>query len=208
VLRNVGGYRKAHFTEDLEIVLRLQEHHYKIVQITDAEVYTVAPKNLRGVYNQRYRWFRGSLLNVWDYRRMIFNPKYGDFGMFQLPVVLFNGLIAIILVSLTLYFNLLEPIWSRISNLFLINFDILPLLSNFSLSISLIDLNYYKLSIMVFFVILSLFVVYIAHRFTKENILKYGVKSILFFLFFYYLTLAAVWIGLFADMLLRREHKW
>jgi len=208
VVRKIGGFKQAHFTEDLEIILRLQEHQYKIVQITDSEVYTVAPKNIKGVYRQRFRWFRGSLLNVWDYRRMLFNAKYGDFGMFQLPVVLFNGLIAIVLVTLTLYFNLLDPLINRVQQLFLINFDILTLLNDFSFSFNIIDFNFYKLFIMMFFILLSFVVVALAHRYTKENILKYGVKSLLFFLFFYYLTLAAVWVKLFVDLLLRKEHKW
>jgi cellulose synthase/poly-beta-1,6-N-acetylglucosamine synthase-like glycosyltransferase len=208
ILRDVGGFRKAHLTEDLEIVLRMQEQQYKIVQITDAEVYTVAPENLKGIYRQRYRWFRGSLLNVWDYRRMLFNRAYGDFGMFQMPAVLFNGLIAVVLVTLTLYFNLLNPLYNALSRLPLIHFDIITLLSNFSFSMSVYDLNFYKLSIMVFFLLLSLFVVRIAHQFTRERLLKYGVKSILFFLFFYYITLAAVWVGLIIDIARKKEQIW
>jgi cellulose synthase/poly-beta-1,6-N-acetylglucosamine synthase-like glycosyltransferase len=208
ILREVGGFRKAHLTEDLEIVLRMQEQQYKIVQITDAEVYTVAPKNLKGIYRQRYRWFRGSLLNVWDYRRMLFNKKYGDFGMFQMPAVLFNGLIAVVLVTLTLYFNLLNPLYNALSRLPLIQFDIITLFSNFSFGMSVYDLNFYKLSIMVFFLLLSLFVVRIAHHFTRERLLRYGVKSILFFLFFYYITLAAVWVGLLIDLARKKEQKW
>ncbi len=208
VLREVGSFRKAHFTEDLEIILRMQEHQQRIVQVTDAEVFTVAPKNLKGVYRQRYRWFRGSLLNVWDYRRMLFNPAYGDFGMFQLPTVLFNGFIAVVLVTLTLYFNLFEPVASRVLQLSLINFDVIPLISNFSFNINVFDFNFYKLFIMVFFLLLSVAVINIAHRFTRERLLRYGLGSILFFLFFYYITLAAVWIGLFIDIILRRPQRW
>ena len=208
VLREVGGFRQAHFTEDFEIILRLQQRHCKIVQVPDSIVYTIAPISLSELLKQRYRWFRGSFLNVWDYKGMLFRSKYGDFGMFQLPVVLLNGFLGVTFFSLLIYLTVLQPVWTTLRDLSLINFDVFTIFSNFSFNLSIMDLDFYKLYLGIFFVIFSFFVVYLANRFTKENLLKYGVKSLTFFLFFYYVTVVTVWFKLFGDLLFRRDNKW
>ena len=208
VLREIGGFRRAHFTEDFEIVLRIQERHYKIVQASDAIVYTTSPRNLSSILKQRYRWFRGSFLNVWDYRRMLFRVRYGDFGMLQMPVVLLNGFLGVTFFSLMIYLNVLNPAWSGLNDLSLVNFDLFTIFSNLSFSFSILDLNFYKLYILSFFSVFSLFIIFLANRFMKENLLKYGLKCLIFFIFFYYMTVVTVWFKLFWDLLFRREHKW
>ncbi len=86
VFRELGGYRLAHHTEDLEMALRLQKNRYKIVNSYRAHVYTVAPERLGELYRQRVRWTYGFLNNAVDYRMMFFNKKYGHIGMFILPI--------------------------------------------------------------------------------------------------------------------------
>ena len=86
VFQNLGGYRHGHFTEDLEMALRMQKHRFKIVNSYSAHVYTIAPVRLRALYKQRVRWTYGFLNNIMDYREMFFNKKYGHIGMFILPI--------------------------------------------------------------------------------------------------------------------------
>ncbi|MDZ4205674.1 MAG: glycosyltransferase [Patescibacteria group bacterium] len=86
VFRVLGGYRQAHHTEDLEIALRLQKNHYKIVNSYSAHVYTSAPVQFPALYKQRVRWAYGFLNNVMDYKEMFFNKKYGHIGLFILPI--------------------------------------------------------------------------------------------------------------------------
>ena len=211
VLKSVGGFRPAHSTEDLEIVLRLQEKHYRTVQISDSEVYTVGPESVKEVYRQRYRWFRGSLLNFWDYRRILFNPRYGHFGVFQAPFVFFSGFIAVILVSLIVYYEFLKPLWTGISNLILVRFDLATLFSNLKIGMNPLDFNYYQILIMVSFLALSVLVVSLSQRYNKERIWKRNNRlPLIAFLFGYYIMLAFFWVRLFADLLLRKRdrHKW
>lgn len=96
VFRDLGVYKEAHHTEDLEMALRMQKNHYKIVNSVSAHVFTVAPHRLKALYKQRVRWTYGFINNSFDYRDMYFKKKYGHIGMFILPV-------ATISIFITLY---------------------------------------------------------------------------------------------------------
>ncbi len=208
LVRKVGGFRSAHKTEDLEIVFRFQEHRYRVVQTLDSIVYTNAPSSYRGVYNQRYRWFRGSLLNVIDYRRLMFRSRYGHFGMFQLPSVLVNAFVAPTLVVLLLYLNVIQPLYQHVAAWALVNFDLLTLLKAYDFNFTLMDVDVYRSFILLFFLSLSIGVVTLSHRKMQEKFGRYGKLSALFFLVLYFFVVASVWIGLFKDLALRRDHKW
>lgn len=85
VFDDLGLYRKAHQTEDLEIAYRMHANGYKIGQCHDALVYTVAMDTLGTLVQQRLRWMYGFINNTYDYRKYIFNPKYGTFAFFSVP---------------------------------------------------------------------------------------------------------------------------
>ncbi|MBX4189390.1 glycosyltransferase family 2 protein [Candidatus Parcubacteria bacterium] len=109
IFKEIGGYREAYLTEDMEMALRMHRNHYKIVNSHNAYVYTVAPSKLSDLYKQRVRWAYGFLNNAVDYRDMYFNKKYGNIGIFVLPIATFS-------VFSTLYAagNALWSIFSKI----------------------------------------------------------------------------------------------
>lgn len=86
----IGPYRKAHNTEDLEIAMRMQSKHLKIVNAHDAYVHTSSPRTLKKLYTQRVRWTSGFLKNVLDYRFMFLRPTYGNLGLIVLPLACFS----------------------------------------------------------------------------------------------------------------------
>jgi len=95
----LGGYRHAHQTEDMELALRLQTNHYKMVNAHNARVYTVAPRTLGKLYKQRLRWTYGFIKNTFDYKFLLFRKEYGNLGMFVLPIAfisLFSSLYIVI----------------------------------------------------------------------------------------------------------------
>lgn len=107
----LGGYRKAHNTEDFEITLRMHKHHLKIANSHKALVYTVGPASARGFFFQRLRWARGFLENALDYRDIFFKKEYGNFGMFTLPMAflfMFYGLYAAVFSLYTIGSHLVE----------------------------------------------------------------------------------------------------
>ncbi len=99
VFEDLGPYRKAHNTEDMEIAYRMQTNGYKIEQCHDAYIYTGTPPSVRTLYKQRVRWIYGFINNTIDYRSIIFRKKYGNFAWFTIPSGIISVLAAIYLFS-------------------------------------------------------------------------------------------------------------
>ena len=102
VFRKIGGFRKAHNTEDMEIAYRMQENHMKIEHANDAFVYTVTPDTVKKLYKQRLRWIYGFIQNTIDYRRLLFKKEFGNFSFFTLP----SGVISVVSVVFIFFFTI------------------------------------------------------------------------------------------------------
>lgn len=85
VFAEVGPFRSAHNTEDLEMALRLHSHNLVIENAEHAYVYTTPPRTVRALIKQRVRWTTGFLLNLKDYKRLLFSRRHGQIGTFTLP---------------------------------------------------------------------------------------------------------------------------
>jgi len=88
VLKKVGKFETDNLTEDMEMALRLKVNGYKIGNCLDAYVYTACPTDFKDLFKQRMRWYRGYLENFKKYSYVFFNPKYGNFGMFFMPITI------------------------------------------------------------------------------------------------------------------------
>ncbi len=99
VFKELGGYKYAHMTEDMEMAMRMQKNRYKIVNSHGAHVYTVTPNTLRGLVKQRARWTYGFLNNAMDYKEVFFNRKYGHFGMFIMPIATLSTFTTLVMVG-------------------------------------------------------------------------------------------------------------
>ncbi|HEV8677514.1 MAG TPA: glycosyltransferase [Candidatus Paceibacterota bacterium] len=88
IFKLVGPFRRAHNTEDMEIAFRIQKAGLKIVNAHTAFVNTTVPKTVGTLVKQRTRWTQGFLQNARDYWFMFGNPKFGNFGLFSLPMSL------------------------------------------------------------------------------------------------------------------------
>lgn len=123
VFDDLGPYKKAHQTEDLEIAYRMQAHGYKIGQCHDAFVHTVAMDTLPTLYKQRLRWMYGFINNSYDYRKYLFNPRYGTFSFLSVP----SGMLYIVTTLFTTFFvlwNLGLFLYEAITRLVVTNFHI------------------------------------------------------------------------------------
>ncbi len=87
----VGGFRNDHLGEDMEMTMRLHRHNlrnkrdYRIVYAPDAVAWTEVPSDWAVLRKQRIRWHRGFIQVIWQYRGMIFNPRYGRIGLVGWP---------------------------------------------------------------------------------------------------------------------------
>lgn len=93
VLRDeLGGFDAASLVEDYEIIFRLHERFrragraYRVAVAPGAAAFTEGPETLGAFVGQRTRWFAGFLQTMWDYRRLVGDPRMGRLGWFMLPV--------------------------------------------------------------------------------------------------------------------------
>lgn len=90
VVKELGGWRYAHSTEDLELALRIQKAGYLIANAPAASIHTATPRTLRALFRQRVRWTYGFLRNAFEYRSMIGNRAYGNLSIIVLPLALIS----------------------------------------------------------------------------------------------------------------------
>lgn len=210
VIVNIGGFDEVfnrHLTEDLEIALRLQQNQYKIVQTMDTVVLTTPPDNLKDFYRQRKRWYTGGFLNTLRYRKLMLNWKFGDFGVWEMPVTLLSGFIMVTLLFSVLYY-LGRPLIEWWANLRSINFDLWTILQKFSLDISLLDFHYSLIFVGVTMAVASVFVLAKSHVLTREKAFRYGAIPLIFYSLLYFLLLSVGWVIIFYDLARNKEQRW
>lgn len=102
VFAEIGLFKHAHNTEDMEIALRMHRHSKKIENCHDAFVYTVGPDTFRKLHTQRLRWTYGFLRNSIDYKDLFFNKKNGNIGFLTLPfsVISLVGVVIALILSI------------------------------------------------------------------------------------------------------------
>jgi cellulose synthase/poly-beta-1,6-N-acetylglucosamine synthase-like glycosyltransferase len=106
----VGGYKNAHSLEDVELTIRMQKFGLKVNHAHDAIVWTKGPDTVKKLYKQRLRWSYGFIMNLLDYKAMLFNKKYRNFGVFTLPMTVFTYLIMLFVFFYSFYKVLLSMI--------------------------------------------------------------------------------------------------
>ena len=96
----VGGYRTNSIVEDLDLVVRMHRHlrrnkiKYEMPFIPDPVAWTEVPESLKILSRQRERWHRGLIAAMWQYKTMLFNPRYGCVGFLAMPFFAFGEMLA------------------------------------------------------------------------------------------------------------------
>jgi cellulose synthase/poly-beta-1,6-N-acetylglucosamine synthase-like glycosyltransferase len=96
----IGGYHTTSIVEDLDLVVRLHRHlrHHKISYempfIPDPVAWTEVPESMKVLARQRERWHRGLISAMWEYKGMLFNPRYGRIGFLAMPFYAFGEMLA------------------------------------------------------------------------------------------------------------------
>jgi cellulose synthase/poly-beta-1,6-N-acetylglucosamine synthase-like glycosyltransferase len=206
-VQKLGGFDENNLTEDQEIGYRMQHNNYGVMQCHDGYVHTVAPKTARQFFRQRNRWYKGSLINIFKYKTLLFNPQYGHFGVFQVPFNLSGFIIAILAVFLFNYF-FIWPLIKHIYNLSLVGFDIATYIQKISLSIDLLGVDITRTFLLAALFMLILIIFTVAFRNVDEKMRRQGVVNLVPYFLFYYLILSFVCVISILDLLVRRKQKW
>lgn len=208
VIKSLGGFDEKNITEDLEMALKLQKNNYKMVQILNTEVYSIAPKDFKGFYNQRNRWYKGTFLNALKYRKLAFNRDYGDFGLIQMPRILLESFLVLSVVFLTLYTTVLRPLYHRVYNLSFVNYNVTPFIRNSLENFSLLDLNFINIFFGLTVMVLAAYLIILAHKHTNEPINRYGFVGIVSYLLLYSVLAFIVLVGVAFDLIRGNIQRW
>ncbi|MBI2086608.1 MAG: glycosyltransferase [Candidatus Zambryskibacteria bacterium] len=202
VFCELGSYHHAHMTEDMEIALRMQKHHYKIVNSHSAHVYTITPNTLKGLIKQRARWAYGFINNGIDYKELFFNKKYGHIGMFILPIATFSIFSAIFMVSHVLW-GWIEEASQMLNRFQAVGF-------NWKLSWPSFDWYFINTGVLPLIVItavgLTLFILYLSLKLADG---KFKLHKGIFYYLFLYTFMVPLWLikALF-DTVFKRKVSW
>ncbi len=209
VIQDLGGYNEHTITEDLEIAIRLQKHHYKIVQTFDATVETIAPNTWKALFRQRVRWYKGSIDNAIHYKSLMFNKKYGDFGFVRMPTIILSGAVAIVL-GLTLFQEAVKKVYNGLVTLYAVRFDIFNIITHFKWHFNYLTLPFFKIAIALTLIVISLYVIVKSYQLVREKITNYGRTwlSMSTYLLIYSLFLAIVWIYIAFLITTKKKDTW
>ncbi len=96
----VGGYHTNSIVEDLDLVVRMHRYlrrnkiKYEMPFIPDPVAWTEVPESFKILSRQRERWHRGLIAAMWEYKTMLFNPRYGRVGFLAMPFFAFGEMLA------------------------------------------------------------------------------------------------------------------
>ncbi len=179
-----GGYDVGNITEDLEMSIRIQYRGYKIENCPEAAVYTLAPSKFKTLLIQRRRWYYGLIKNLARYRGLL-SKKYGDLGLFVIPISLISIFFAVF-ITVYLFFKTLISVQKDFLFYSSINYDFSGLLNiNFHVierTLFLFFSNPTVLFIGFFVLMLGFYIWYATKKVGKFSGLIFNLP--LFFLFF------------------------
>jgi len=199
----VGGYDEHNITEDLEMAWRLREHGYRIAYSPQSIVHTDVPDTLKGLYHQRLRWYRGKLFNVRKYSHMLFNPKYGNFGLFVLPFSFSAELAGIVLSFSFVYLLFRQATW-------LASY----LASSLAVGVLSLDLSGFALvgasavAMGVVVVMPWVFALYLSYGLAGRKFGLSQIPQLILFLFFYGTVVSFFYCASFIKEVNRSDYKW
>lgn len=81
VLEKLEGFNEAVLSEDMELSARLTENNYKIRYASDVVAWQESPSDLKTLFKQRTRWFRGTMEVAFKYGRLMARPNRKNFDV-------------------------------------------------------------------------------------------------------------------------------
>jgi len=207
VVDEVGGFDAENLTEDMELAIRLQKNNYKIVQTTNVEARTITPMTFKEYLNQRNRWYKGALFNVYKHRNLILNRKYGDFGMLQMPFIPGAAILSVLVFTIIIINKLIIPGINKIQTYYYGGFSFTSFLEAIK-NFSILDINF---DIMFWFWLLILIqfgIIIWAHRVTGRKIFGEKKHTPFAFLFIYSFTIFIVWWYVIFDFIKMKKQQW
>ena len=179
-IRSVGGYRQGNNLEDLELTFRMQTHKLSVDHCHTAIAYTKGPSSITSLFKQRLRWSRGFLGNIIEYKKTIFNKKFGHFGMFTVP----TGIITYFVILYVFVFSWVYMstfLWQQAVKISLVGFHAKDILSFWKWDPFFFDSRAIAFIIPVLYLFL-VFSIWVGNRLSQQ---KFRIKSFAWFVIIY-----------------------
>lgn len=202
-LMDIGGFDVENITEDMEIALRLQKNHYRIAACPEAVIYTDVPQKISHLFRQRTRWYRGKFVNTRKYFDLVFNSKYGEFGMFSFPFSLVADALAIMLIAITVAANI-----EGVFQYFGFVFTWVSLGSGTSGLLPALPTLHSSIYFYFFTIVMYSFLVYVSHKFVNDNVSLWKMPEIIFYLFIYGFFISFVYFTSFFKEINSSDYIW
>ena len=139
---------------------------------------------------------------------MAFKKEYGDFGIIQMPRLLVEGFLAVSAFFIVSYTTIIRPLYYKLHNYSLINFDIIPLMSKWFSNFSLLDLDYMNLFLSFAMTLIVFVLIYYAHKQTKEKFSLNSLIGIPLYILFYSILASLALLSVYLDLIIRKKQKW
>ncbi len=191
VLKKLGGFDTNSAVEDMEIAFRFFEKGYKLDNCENAYVYTRTPKSFKDLLKQRLRWYKGYFQTVAQYSHMRFNRKFGNLGLFLLPMN-YVWVLLMIFITSSFLFNSVNTLVNSAETVVLVNNDIVPLVTRMELP-TVMNLSVYSIFFAIFSV-LSIITIIVSVKVSGEKIkIKEDCLSYLLFILLYPVLITVFW---------------
>lgn len=209
VLKKVGYYFDTNsLTEDMELALRIQKNNYKIIQTFDSIVYTKIPINFKEFYKQRNRWYKGALFDITKHRTLLFNKKYNEFGLMQVPMILISALISLSVFSIIFFYYILKPLVIKIQNYSFVNFNFWLVIRNYFSNFYILGLDFMKIFFIGIIFTIGLVFIFFAFKSTKIRVFEKGIIPPLTYITIYPVAIFIIWCGVIFDLVRKKKQKW
>jgi len=191
VLEKLGGWEEGNLTEDMELTMRIQKAGYKVETSLNSIVYTKTPETFKRLIKQRIRWYRGFLINARKYKELFLNPRFGDLGVYVLPLYIIFIVVLFISMASTIY-----SLYTMIRDFVLINLKAgieMP-----DLNLRSIDPPYLFMSVSTIFwlanIVIYAYIFFISMHMSKERRFLRGFLVYFVQIIFYPFVLAYSWL--------------
>lgn len=209
-VNEIGRFDPKNLTEDFEVAVRLRKSGYHIIYAYSSNVYTTTPSNFKAFLAQRIRWSRGFIQTHRKHKRVILNPKYGMYGLYQFPMNIF-GPILYFLAAFAISYKLIKESYEFLYKFFinpdLINWFDLSDIGNFILGVDpSVDL-FLLLSFIIVLLFLFLMVRLYEYNFLAKQPFKKLVAMLVYFMFYNYIYIY-VWIVSLRREIRKEKYNW
>ncbi len=208
ILKKLGGFDEHNLTEDMEIAFKIQKADYKIIQLINTYAWTKTPGTVRSFYRQRNRWYKGGLHNLMKYKDMIFNPKDGEFGLLQMPLMWISVLLSTLVFFFVYYRNMIRPLWDKFYNWAFIDYSVDLSINEIFNEGALLGHDYTTLFLIYAAFAIALIYAFVAFRVNKEKLLKEKMHVPVLYFLLYPIAIFFIWCLILVDLVRGKRQKW